>query len=148
MQLAIFIPLSLGLAAVLQAALNRRIAVHIGLPQSVMLTNVVAFLCALALSLIMRSFPSLLPQGFAAQQPMWRPALWYVVPGLCGFAFILGMPISFGRLGVFQSLLLLIASQLVVGLLWDQLVEGRPVTGLRILGACITLFGAGLVLRK
>lgn len=148
MHVAALIPLALGCAAVFQGALNRRIAVHLGLPKAVMLTNLIAFVCALLLSQVLRSMPSLFPPGFAAQQPLSRAAWWYVVPGLCGFAFILGMPLSFGRLGVFQSLLLLIGSQLVVGLVWDQLVEGRPVTPLRIVGAIITLLGAVLVLRK
>jgi uncharacterized membrane protein YdcZ (DUF606 family) len=148
MHLAALIPLTLGIAAVLQSALNRRISVHLGFPKAVMLTNLIAFVCAFALSQVLRSMPSLFPPGFSAQQPLLRASWWYVVPGLCGFAFILGMPLAFGRLGVFQSLLLLIGSQLVVGLFWDQLVEGRPVTPLRIVGALITLFGAVLVLRK
>lgn len=71
-----------------------------------------------------------------------------MVPGVVGFLFVCGMPLSFSRLGVFQSLLLLIAAQLCIGLLWDQVVEGRPITGLRVLGALLTVVGATLVLRR
>ena len=77
-----------------------------------------------------------------------RAAWWYAVPGVCGCAFVFGMPVAFGRLGVFQTLLALIAAQLVLGLCWDRLVEGRGVAPLQLVGAVVVLCGAILVLRR
>lgn len=142
------LPVSLGLAAVVQGSLNRRIAAHLSLPGAVLLTHAVAALCALALLLLPRVAALLLPSGASLAAGTGRAAWWYLVPGLCGCAFVFGMPIAFSRLGVFQSLLLLIAAQLVVSVGWDRLIEGRAITPTQLLGALITLIGAALVLRR
>lgn len=144
----VLLPIALGFAAVLQGSLNRRAATHIGLPAAVVLTHAVALVCACGLWLWLRNAPASLPSAFLPSQTAGRAALWYLVPGLVGFVFVCGMPLSFSRLGVFQSLLLLIVAQLCVGLLWDQLVEGRAITATRAIGALITMLGAALVLRR
>lgn len=144
----LLVPIALGIVAVIQGSLNRRAAVHLGLPLTVVLTHAVALLCACGLWLWFRSSPTSLPSVFQPSQPGTRIEWWYVVPGVVGFLFVCGMPLSFSRLGVFQSLLLLIAAQLCIGLLWDQVVEGRPITGLRVIGALLTVVGATLVLRR
>src|SRR4051812_34502384 len=99
----VLVPIALGLAAVIQGSLNRRAAVHIGLPAAVVLTHAVALVCACGLWLWLRSAPASLPSAFLPSQPTGRVELWYLVPGLVGFVFVCGMPLSFTRLGVFQS---------------------------------------------
>lgn len=141
------IPLLLGFAAVIQGSINRRIAVHWGLPPAVMLTNVVAFVLAVSIWLLLRAAPGLLP-SLVIQQPVWRFSPWFLLPGISGCAFLFGMPIAFGRLGVFPTLLLLIAAQLVCGLLWDRVIESRAATPVQLLGAALTVAGAALILRR
>lgn len=136
----LLLPVSLGLVAVLQGSLNRRVAAHLTLPGAVVLTHAIALLCALAVLLVQG-------RGGLSAGP-GRAAWWYAVPGLCGCAFVFGMPVAFGRLGVFQTLLALIAAQLVLGLCWDRLVEGRGVAPLQLVGAAVVLCGAILVLRR
>lgn len=144
----LLIPIALGAVAVLQGAINRRVAASIGLPSAVLLTHSIALLCAFALWLWMRSAPASLPSVFQPSQPGGRSEWWYVIPGLAGFLFVCGLPLAFARIGAFQSLLLLIVAQLCIGLVWDQLVEGRPLTLTRMVGALVTMVGAALVLRR
>lgn len=144
----VLVPIAMGVVAVLQGSLNRRVAANLGLPLTVLLTHGVALACACGLWLWLRAAPSTLPSLFQSSQSPARVEWWYFVPGIVGFLFVCGMPLAFARLGVYQSLLLLIVSQLCLGLAWDRVVEGRSISSIQLLGAGIAVAGASLVLRR
>lgn len=146
-----FVPLLCGLAVVAQGGLNRRLASQWGLVGTTIVNTVVVLGVALGLYALARTVPQYFPEGFAStgNVALRGISLWYLLlPGLCGFLIVLGMPWAIGRMGAVQSVLLLIAAQLVASLAWDALVEGRPATLARVVGSAIAFVGAAIVVLK
>lgn len=63
-------------------------------------------------------------------------------PGLCGMIIIAGIPMSIEKIGVVKTMLLVIAAQLVFGLLWDSMISQQEVSVYKMLGVLITMIGA------
>ena len=146
-----FVPLLCGLAVVAQGGLNRRLAGQWGLVGTTLVNTLVVLVVALGLYALTRTAPELLPQGFAGAgnaAGMRGFSMWHLLPGLCGFLIVMGMPMAIGRMGAVQSVLLLIAAQLIASLIWDALVEGRPATLARVVGSAIAFAGAAIVVWK
>jgi bacterial/archaeal transporter family-2 protein len=133
---------------VAQGGLNRRLAGQWGLPGAVLLNTVVLLGVVLTLFALMSAVPSLFPEGFGGRPQLRGFSPWYLLPGVLGFVIVLGMPVAIARLGAVQSVLLLIAAQLVASLAWDALVEGRPATLVRVVGSVLAVAGAALVVLK
>jgi transporter family-2 protein len=64
-----------------------------------------------------------------------------MVPAFGGVIIVAGIPWAIARLGALPVLVGIVASQMVVGLLWDALVEGQPITALRVVGATLAVAG-------
>lgn len=145
-----FIPFILGVAAVIQGAINKQIAARLGLGQAILLNGLVLLTTALFLYLIIRLFPQHFPDVFRPRSldPSIRTPLawWFFVPGLCGFLLVAGIPFLLGEIGAFKVFIGLIVAQLIAGLLWDHWMEGIPINGLRIAGSVLALSGAVLTL--
>ncbi|MCE9671990.1 DMT family transporter [Myxococcus stipitatus] len=147
MRLFSLVPLLCGLAVVAQGGLNRRFASQWGLLGAVLLNMVVATVVVIAVFAAARSMPGLWP-GASAEGRFSGFTPWHLVPGLCGVVIVLGMPLAIGRLGAVQSVLLLMAAQLVTSLVWDALVEGRPATVARVVGSAMAFTGAAIAVWK
>ncbi|MEM7049037.1 MAG: DMT family transporter [Acidobacteriota bacterium] len=70
-----------------------------------------------------------------------------LVPAVCGFAITAGMPLAIERLGVFKTVLLVIACQILAGIAWDRFVTETAVAGNQLFGAALILGGVLLVLK-
>ncbi len=137
-----------GLAVVAQAGLNRRFAGQWGLMSAVLVNMVVATAATFAVYLAVRAMPGLWPEAAEGQGRLGGFTPWHLLPGLCGVVIVLGMPLAMSRLGAVQSVLLLMAAQLITSLLWDALVEGRPATLPRVLGSGVAFAGAAIAVWK
>ncbi len=151
---SLVVPVVVGLSTVFQAGLNRSISKDWGLGSALLMNSlVVAALSALAwllsrnadsrLSVIMgETWSDLMKdQAGAFQQFSW----WYAIPGLFGFLIITGIPIAIQKVGALQTFIVLIGSQIIGSLLWDLLIEKRPVNTIRLVGAGLSFLSALIV---
>ena len=140
-----YAPALLGLFTVAQNVLNRQIADRWGLSATVVLNAATLLASTTLLLLVVSRAPQLFPDIFRAH-PTWESARWwFVVPGLCGCLFTTGMPWAISRYGAAQVFVLVVAGQMVFSLAYDALVEGRPVTAPRAIGAGLAVAGALLM---
>lgn len=142
-----FLPIALGVSVVAQASLNKQIAVQYGLLSAVLLNAAVLFSLSLLLYVVSKFSPGLFPDFF---QPKIStdPLNWsYLIPGVCGFLVVLGLPWSLQKLGASNSFLILIAAQIVVSLLLEIYRTQSLPHGLKLAGALLIIAGGALVVK-
>ncbi|MFV8755362.1 DMT family transporter [Nannocystaceae bacterium ST9] len=69
-----------------------------------------------------------------------------LIPGLCGLMIVAGMPIAIARIGVFSTVMIVIACQILASVVWDW-YGGQPPSLTRALGAALVFAGVLLVMR-
>jgi transporter family-2 protein len=143
----LIVPLVLGIAAVLQATLNREIANHTGLAAAAALNMLVAAVLALAFAgfCALRKAPDGLLRWQVAGQDF---RLFWLLPGLIGFLLVLGLPWVIERAGALATFVVLVAAQVLASTLWDRFAAGIPLSMPRVLGALCTVAGVVLVAWK
>lgn len=142
------VPVIVGLGAVLQGALNRRIAGRWGLPAAALLNATVLLVAVGCFFLLAKTREELLPVSLRLKPMEEGPSVWFVLPGLLGFALVAGIPWAIGEIGALQVFVLSISSQLLGSMAWDALAEGKPVTWNRVGGVLLAIAGALLATRK
>lgn len=131
-----------GIAIVVQSALNREISLVSGLSAVLFVNCLLTVLFSTLLLVVVLWKPQLFPDFVRIQSGNNWITIKHVLAGLCGFCIIFGMPIAMNKLGALKTLALIIAVQLIVALLWDGIKEGIPISFQRIVGALITFLGA------
>ncbi len=131
-------PLILGSLAVLQAGLNRKAAAAWGLGPTVLLNA--SILCLLALAAWTLGF-------FSGKAQLSDFRWWYLLPGVCGFALVAGLPVSIQKIGALTTFLLLVTAQLVAGALWDLAAGNGALSWQKIVGAALALCGTWIATR-
>lgn len=147
MWIYLILPIMTGVSIVLQGGLNRASADQMGLLSAVLLNALVFLVLATTLWALARfgilSLPEQMGAGSFRSLQLWQ--LW---PGLFGFLIVLLVPWSIMHLGAGLTFSLVIATQLIVSILWDSLRgHGLPGTGMWI-GIALVLAGAILILRS
>lgn len=138
-------PIAIGFMSVLQNTLNKQVSQQYGLAL-VLLINAMMILLAvgalfLATTYLPARFGSFLVGTGAAFEFKW----WYVFPGLFGFAVIFGLPYCMNQMGALSVFIVFVTAQVIASMLWDNLVDGMPLTTSKIAGAVIALAGVILV---
>lgn len=119
-----FLTFLVGLSSVIQAGLNRQMAEPWGLPATVLL-NAVMFLVAAAIYFFLASMELVpLPDYLTHKGPISSGSWWYLLPGVLGFLFVLGLPICIAKIGALQVFVGLVLAQIIGGLFWDKYIEG------------------------
>lgn len=141
------LPVFLGLTVVVQGQLNRHISVNWGLAAAVLLNAVIFLALNFALYVWVRATPDFFPEMMRTRETGLRGfSWWYLLPGACGFALVLGLPWAFQTLGTAKALILLVAAQILFGFLWDYFFSDIPVSKPVLLGALLTLTGASITI--
>lgn len=78
--------------------------------------------------------------GAGPIQLNWKTLL----PGLCGMAIVVGTPIALMHLGAALTFSIVIATQLILGILIDVVMDGKPLSW-PLLGGSVIMF-AGVIL--
>jgi len=146
MQIDLVVAFVLGIAAVLQATLNRQIASHAGLAAATALNMAVAATFALAFAIYCGL------RGEQAGLLRWNLEgaafrVWWLLPGIVGFLIVLGLPWSVQRIGALSTFVALVGAQMLTSALWDHFATGIPMTVSRVLGALCTVAGVVLLAR-
>jgi bacterial/archaeal transporter family-2 protein len=139
---ALMVPFALGLLAVVQVGLNRRIAAAIGLMPATILNAGVLLAVAVVLFLYARGLRPQAGEWTSGAGAFGEFGWWWLVPGLCGLALVAGMPWAVKRIGALQLFVALVAAQMVFSLAWDHFVEHVAVTTPRVIGAALAIAGA------
>lgn len=131
----------MGLTVIVQGTLNRQIAESWGLSAAVLLNASIFFITSLGLLLLAKFGGELVPEFLkikSAQDFKW----WYALPGLCGFLLVLGLPWGIRELGASKTFVLLVSSQIVLGLIWDTFVYNAHPGLTKMCGAGLAILGA------
>lgn len=139
---------AVGVAMVLQSGINREVAKTTGLPAILVMNSVFTLLMSSILFGISIWKPEYLPSDIRGPgQPSLFSSWGVFFAAACGFSIVSGMPLAMSRLGALRTLALIIAVQLVVGLIWDASLEHLPISPQRLIGAAITFLGAFIALK-
>jgi len=142
MALAVVMSIVAGVFGVLQAGMNKGIADHVGFTSS-LLMNGLFFLGFNTLFFVFMLWqPKALPSEFSVQWTMSAFRWWWVVPGLLGFALVMGLAVSVGRIGSVQTFVICIAAQIVTSVVYDIVQGEASVSTMRLVGAGVTMVGA------
>lgn len=148
MNWVLLIPILLGLGAVIQGGLNRQIADSWGLSGAVMLNNLVFLVACIVLFAATKLWPQEMPELFRDKGSFTKFQWWYWLPGIFGFALVVGIPFVIAKVGALKMFLGLIAAQLIGGLIWDALVERIGIDPQRVIGCLLAFAGVILVFYK
>ena len=143
----IILPLVIGLAGVTQGILNRQVSASWGLAWAVGLNAVLFIIYSAVLLALLQFAPQVLPEylrvsAFSAEKFKW----WFILPGLCGFLLVLGIPWSIQMMGPSKTFILFIVAQIVFSLLAEKFFFGSEIPFLKIAGALLAMAGAALVM--
>ncbi|OFZ30452.1 MAG: hypothetical protein A2622_08595 [Bdellovibrionales bacterium RIFCSPHIGHO2_01_FULL_40_29] len=143
-----FSPAILGIAVVLQAGLNKKIAAQWGLTTAVLLNALVFAVVAIIFYSLsvwrMDWFPVNMKANFDSKTFLW----WYIIPGILGCVLVFGGPWAVARWGAVHTFIIVISAQLLASLIWDWQVENLPVSTVRIAGIGLSWIGAFLVCKS
>jgi len=66
---------------------------------------------------------------------------WYLLPGICGFALVMGIPWAIPRIGATRVFLFVVVGQMIASLVWDLIVEKKTPDIQRLVGAALAIGG-------
>jgi len=135
------LPIGLGIAAVVQAGLNRKIAGHWGLSTAVLLNSLGIFIVSGIFLWLCASKIISVPDFMLPRLDLKTFQLWYLIPGVLGFSLVLGIPLGIYRIGALQIFLGLIFAQIVTSFMWDWWVEGITFSWNRVIGGLLAFLG-------
>jgi transporter family-2 protein len=138
----IFVAILGGTAAVIQAQLNGIMDKGMGTIESVFITYGVGGIIIALIMLIMRG----------GNLSAFRTVPWYVLlAGICGLVIIGALSYSVPRLGLVATITILVASQFILGALFDHYgilgAEIRPITLQKLAGIGTLMLGVYLIIR-
>ena len=142
----ILLPVFLGLNIVIQGVLNKNIGANWGLSTAVMLNATIFFVISASFLLLATLVPNCLPEFLRPSEISARQfKIWFLVPGICGFMLVLGIPYSLQNNGPSKTFILLIVSQAIFSLLYEKFVLHGQIAFLKVVGATLAVLGSALV---
>ena len=141
---AIAFTLVAGFAGSIQVAVSGALGKRIGVLEAAAFGGVVAALVLVAIALAVR--------GSAGVPGALREPPWLWIGGVMGAIVVSAITYSPQQLGTFATIALVIAGQLVMGVVIDALglfgLEKIPLTWERVLGVALLAVGSVLILRR
>ena len=144
MTLAILMSIMAGVFGVWQAGLNKLVADSLGFTASLLFNGFFFLGFNLIFFLFVFVKPKALPAEFAIQWAFHDFKWWWIVPGLLGFALVMGLAVSIGRIGAVQTFVVTICAQIFASMAWDLFTGDHHINKMRVIGAIVTLVGAVL----
>lgn len=145
--MAIFLAALAGFCGVMQAGMNKIIAQQWGFSSALLINGVSFLIFNLILFGAVLIQPQLFPAEFLIQGRFAEMKLWWILPGFLGFLLVTSIAIALGKIGAVQAFVICISAQMIFGLAWDVMIEGKAATTARVLGAALTVVGAVIASR-
>jgi bacterial/archaeal transporter family-2 protein len=142
MALAIFLSMMAGAFGVWQAGMNKVVADSLGFTASLLFNGVFFLVFNGLFFLIVWGRPSAFPSEFAIRLAFEDFKWWWLLPGLMGFALVMGLAVSVGRIGAVQTIVISVAAQVFASIIWDMWDGDFQLNQWRLIGAGLTLVGA------
>lgn len=133
--------------SVLQNTLNKQVSPQYGLASILFVNAMMILLATGALLLAVTYMPGRFGPFLSGSGVPFEFKWWFIFPGLFGFAVILGIPYCMNQIGALAVFIVFVTAQVIGSMLWDNLVDGMPLTATKIAGAVIALAGVVLVSR-
>lgn len=137
--------LIVGFVITIQAGLNKILSNTWGLASTLVWGSFVVLVASIVFYYGVRFQWMDVPEFMFDKAPFQKWYWWILIPGICGFIIILGLPWLIAEIGATKTIVLAIAGQIISSLLWDWLVEKMPINTWRIVGSLVTFLGAILV---
>ena len=145
--LTFLLPILIGFAGVVQGGLNKEIMKNWGITGAVLINNLQVFFWSMFVWFLARHATALFSDD-------WRPLAqsnqihwWYLVPGLCGFFIVAGIPVAIDKVGAGKTFMGILLAQLIGGVAWDHIVGGEAVEWRQIAGVGAAALGAILMFK-
>jgi len=135
--MSVFLPIILGVMAVLQGGINRKIAFHFGVGGATLINTIVL----LSFCLLFIYFKQL-----ETRWPFQEFRLWYLLPGFFGLCLVAGIPFSIAKWGATLTFLWIITAQIFMGGVWDYFVEGTVPGVYKIAGSLLVVIGSWIAM--
>lgn len=142
MALAVFFSIMAGAFGVWQAGLNKVVADSLGFTASLLFNGFFFLVFNLIFFFVVYVRPKAFPSEFSIQLAFQDFRWWWIVPGLMGFALVMGLAVSVGRIGAVQTFVISIAAQIFASIAWDMFTGEVELSKWRLVGAAVTLVGA------
>ncbi|MEC7275094.1 MAG: DMT family transporter [Bdellovibrionota bacterium] len=140
------IPIAVGVSGILQGGFNRNMSDNLGLSHALLLGNILVLLYSVFLLIGVFKFPEALPEMFRLKAPLTEFKWWYIIPSICGFIIITGIPLGISKIGAVKVTVLIVVAQMVTSILWDLFVEKLPVNAMKTLGLFFSLIAVACTL--
>jgi bacterial/archaeal transporter family-2 protein len=144
MKIAMSFSFLLGFIIVLQGGLNRQMAANKGLAAGLMINNIVAFVLGIILYIGAKYYPQYIPSLFQFKNKQDPFQWWHLVPGVCGFLIISTAPWLISKIGASKTFITIVAGQLLMGLIWDSMVENIALNPSKIVAIILSLISVAL----
>lgn len=142
---AISLAFTLGSIAVLQGTINRQVSGAWGLAPAVILNNCVTFIVGLAFFFVVKFYPQWFPVFFRSKDTLSGFSWHFLLPGVFGVCIVAGMPFAISKIGAVNVFVVVVCAQMITSLVWDQFVEGIPMSWPRVAGALFAIIGVMLL---
>lgn len=139
-------PAALGFIGVMQAGLNRRIGQALGLSYATLINASVLFTTALIVLILLQAMPhaQVPPELHPIHRFRESFRFWYLIPGICGYLMVTGVPLSIGKIGAVSVFIALVGGQMVGSAVWDLFVEGHSLPWNKIAAAGLAIAAIAL----
>lgn len=135
------VPILVGIATVVQGALNASVSRQWGLASTVVANNTVILGLSVVLWALVRYLPGWFPEFFGDRGTWMQFEWWWAIPAICGLVIVGGIPWAMDRMGALPVMVGIVGAQMVGGLLWDWIVDGAAPSWTRIAGAGLAVAG-------
>ncbi len=122
------------MVGIIQASLNKQLALDIGLAQTTFIGMSISFILGLGFYIFVKENPQAFPSFFEVKRPITYFKWWYIFPGMMGFFIILSLPGPIKEIGAVKVTILIIAGQIIASSFWDYFVENLTLNAFKALG--------------
>ena len=133
------IPLAVGAAGIIQGGLNKNMSQNMGLTMALFIGNSLVVIYSILLYFLAAKSPESVSELFKLKATATGFKWWYVIPSVCGFIIITGIPFGISKIGAVKVAVLIIAGQMITSLCWDFFVEKIPFSTTKGLGVFFSL---------
>ena len=147
MNLTYLIPLAVGAAGIIQGGLNKNMSQNMGLTMALLIGNTLVVLYSVFLYIVASKSPTSVSEIFQLKGAIGSFKWWYVIPSLCGFLIIAGIPFGISKIGAVKAVVLITAGQMTTSILWDIFVEKIPLNTMKGLGIFFSILSVFFTLR-